>query len=59
MMNNKKFKKISPKTIVTFLKHIGLSHLESAIFIFGLAYQGKDIVFRFIIEYSSLMDFSP
>ncbi len=31
------------------------------IFIFiGLAYyQGKDIVFRFIIEYSSLMDFCP
>jgi hypothetical protein len=26
---------------------------------FGLAYQGKDIVFRFIIEYSSLMDFGP
>jgi hypothetical protein len=25
----------------------------------GLAYQGKDIVFRFIIEYSSLMDFAP
>jgi hypothetical protein len=24
-----------------------------------LAYQGKDIVFRFIIEYSSLRDFSP
>jgi hypothetical protein len=24
----------------------------------GLAYQGKDIVFRFIIEYSSLRDFS-
>jgi hypothetical protein len=23
----------------------------------GVAYQGKDIVFRFIIEYSSLMDF--
>jgi hypothetical protein len=23
----------------------------------GLAYQGKDIVFRFIIEYSSLKDF--
>jgi hypothetical protein len=22
-------------------------------------YQGKDIVFRFIIEYSSLMDFGP
>jgi len=25
--------------------------------IIGLAYQGKDIVFRFIIEYSSLRDF--
>jgi hypothetical protein len=27
--------------------------------IFGLAYQGKYIVFRFIIEYSSLKDFGP
>jgi hypothetical protein len=25
----------------------------------GLAYQGKDIVFRFIIEYTSLRDFGP
>jgi hypothetical protein len=25
----------------------------------GLAYGGKDIVNRFIIEYSSLMDFGP
>jgi hypothetical protein len=25
----------------------------------GLAYKGKDIVFRFIIEYSSLRDFGP
>jgi hypothetical protein len=25
----------------------------------GLAYQGKDIVFRFIIEYGSLRDFGP
>jgi hypothetical protein len=25
----------------------------------GLAYQGKDIVFRFIIEYRSLRDFGP
>jgi hypothetical protein len=24
-----------------------------------LTYQGKDIAFRFIIEYSSLMDFGP
>jgi len=29
-------------------------------FVIGLAYQGKDIVFRFIIEYRrSLRDFSP
>jgi hypothetical protein len=27
--------------------------------IFGLAHQGKDIVFRFIIEYTSLMEFGP
>ncbi len=27
--------------------------------IVGLAYQGNDIVFRFIIEFSSLMDFGP
>jgi hypothetical protein len=25
----------------------------------GFAYQGKDIVFRFITEYSSLRDFGP
>jgi hypothetical protein len=25
----------------------------------AFAYQGKDIVFRFIIEYSSLRDFGP
>jgi len=25
----------------------------------GLAYQGKDIVLRFIIEYSSLREFGP
>jgi hypothetical protein len=25
----------------------------------GLAYQGKDIVFTFILEYSSLWDFGP
>jgi hypothetical protein len=28
-------------------------------FFVGLAYQGRDIVFRFIIEYSSLRDFGP
>jgi hypothetical protein len=26
-------------------------------FFIGVAYQGKDIVFRFIVEYSSLRDF--
>jgi hypothetical protein len=31
----------------------------SICFIFGLAYQDKDIVFRFIIEYSSLKGFWP
>jgi hypothetical protein len=28
-------------------------------FFVGLVYQGKGIVFRFIIEYSSLRDFGP
>jgi hypothetical protein len=28
-------------------------------FFFGIAYQGRDIVFGFIIEYNSLMDFGP
>jgi hypothetical protein len=41
--------------------HFGL--LLFGLFIFrviGLVYQGKDgIVFRFIIEYSNLMDFGP
>jgi hypothetical protein len=35
-----------------------IGHTSPLIFI-GLAYQGKDIVFRFIIEYSSLRDFGP
>jgi len=34
-----------------------LKYMEKVIFC--LAYQGKDIVFRFIIEYSSLRDFGP
>jgi hypothetical protein len=37
-----------------------LSFPRDSIFLFaGLAYQGKDIVFRFSIEYSSLTDFWP
>jgi hypothetical protein len=31
----------------------------SLFFFVGLSYQGKDIVLRFIIEYSSLRDFGP
>jgi hypothetical protein len=31
---------------------------EGGLFV-GLAYRGKDIVFRFIIEYSSFKDFGP
>jgi hypothetical protein len=34
-------------------------HVMLVYHIFGLAYQGKDIVFRFIIEYSGLRDFGP
>jgi hypothetical protein len=35
------------------------THLLETLLIVGLAYQCKDIVFRFIIEYGSLMDFGP
>jgi hypothetical protein len=28
-------------------------------FVVGLGYQGKDIVFKFIMDYSSLRDFRP
>jgi hypothetical protein len=33
--------------------------VSKVVYFVGLAYQGKDIVFRCIIEYSSLMDFGP
>jgi hypothetical protein len=33
--------------------------LEQKTMFIGLAYQGKDIVFRLIIEYNSLRDFGP
>jgi hypothetical protein len=37
-----------------------LSFPRDSIFLFaGLAYQGKDFVFRVGIEYSSLRDFGP
>jgi hypothetical protein len=35
------------------------SSIEEGVLFFGLAYQGKDIVFRFIIEYIGLIDFDP
>jgi hypothetical protein len=33
--------------------------LREIVYFVGFAYQGKDIVFRFIIEYSSLSGFGP
>jgi hypothetical protein len=36
-----------------------LSLLFTLLFFIGLAYQGKDIVFPFIAEYTSLRDFGP
>jgi hypothetical protein len=38
--------------------HLDATHKLMELFI-GLAYQGKDIVLRFIIEYSILRDFGP
>jgi hypothetical protein len=35
------------------------TYLLESLLIVGLAYQCKDIVFRFIREYGSLMDFGP
>jgi hypothetical protein len=43
----------TPPTISTLLTSVCL------LLFVGIAYQGKDIVFRFIIEYSSLRDFGP
>jgi beta-lactamase class D len=45
---------------INLIERIGLDDLLSNGWFIGLAYQeGKDIVFRFIIDYSSLMDFGP
>jgi hypothetical protein len=40
-------------------KKIIISHWPTNSIFIGFAFVGKDIVFRFIIEYSSLMDFGP
>ncbi len=46
--------------IVHHLKGIPENKLRVRKCVFvGLAYQDKDIVFRFIIEYTSLRDFGP
>jgi hypothetical protein len=47
---------ITSGTLWIQLFRLGLG--GSSLFV-GLTYQDKDIVFRFIIEYSSLMDFGP
>ncbi len=48
-------------TLFGTLVGLGLKALElqNPKKIFGLAHQSKDIVFRFITEYSSLRDFGP
>jgi hypothetical protein len=45
---------VGAKLVITILRIV-----KALCYFVGLAYQGKDIVFRFIIEYSSLRDFGP
>jgi hypothetical protein len=51
-------------SFVMSYKHLGSTILQAPcclqrrMFV-GLAYEGKDIVFKFIIEYSTLTDFGP
>jgi len=55
----------TPKTnsLSQFFKQLFFPHefqdLHVSFLFVGFAYQGKDIVFKFIIKYSSLMDFAP
>jgi hypothetical protein len=44
---------------IKIISHLNLFQHKSYCICIGLAYQGKDIVLRFIIEYSSLRDFGP
>jgi hypothetical protein len=44
--------------MTTFILHM-ISMDHGLCTFIGLAYQGKDIVFRSIMEYSSLIDFGP
>jgi hypothetical protein len=45
---------VGAKLVITILRIV-----KALPYFVGLAYQGKDSVFRFIIEYSWLMDFGP
>jgi len=53
--------KSSPKNPIIngFLKNQEFIQIKKYLLFYSLAYQGKDIAFRFIIEYSSLRDFDP
>jgi hypothetical protein len=44
---------------IEIICHLNLFQHKSYCIFIGLPYQGKDIVFRFIIEYTSLTDFGP
>jgi hypothetical protein len=46
-------------TNITFYLHKTNWLAHFSVYFVGLAYQGKDIVFRFIVVYSSLRDFGP
>jgi hypothetical protein len=63
-LKNKNSAKIWHKELATSKKGIKTRHKEISSCIWricfvGLAYQGKDVVFRVVIEYSSLWDFGP
>jgi hypothetical protein len=53
-LGSSKKKNIGPPCPLGLVK---VSRSEVLSFVVGLAYQGKELVFRFIIEYSSLRDF--
>jgi hypothetical protein len=60
----KKVEKVTWKLLRSYnrldCKELGMYILSFQVLSFvGLAYQGEDIAFRFIIEYSSLRDFGP
>jgi hypothetical protein len=52
--------KICPESCPTTEKCCpDVANISVKIIFVGLSYQGKDIVFRFILEYSSLSHFGP